>query len=240
MINSQMLYRFASLFAPTPGTSPRLLFFHPLFLILTFRANFEKKFYFVGTCCTKLLFSKHSIQSNRESSIVEKMALHPQGNSINLRFNLKHPRAKQNCYKKKYIEGCHLLAPRSRRKFLLIDCFPSQSRREKNLTCHTKRSSRKQKGELLPPFQDERFAGRNLKITRKSSQNRFNQKNSYLHFSVCVCLHMCKTTTTTTICFCFVFVCVIIFSIGFVQGLLCFFLCFVSCTLNTDNETKRF
>lgn len=69
-----MLYRFASFFTRTP---PRLLLFLPLFLILTFRANFEKKFCFVGTCCTKLLFSKYSIQSNRESLIVEKMALHP-------------------------------------------------------------------------------------------------------------------------------------------------------------------
>lgn len=54
-----MLYRFASFFPLIP-LARVLLFFFSFILILTFRANFENKFCFVGTFCTKFVFSEIS------------------------------------------------------------------------------------------------------------------------------------------------------------------------------------
>lgn len=86
-----MLYRFAS-FSPLIPLARVLLFFFSFVLILTFRANFENKFCFVGTFCTKFVFSEISypIESNKfekKKLFAEKVALHPKGNSAHSRSN---------------------------------------------------------------------------------------------------------------------------------------------------------
>lgn len=164
------------------------------------------------------------------------MALRPvKGNSIRSRFQSQTKSKQKN---KKKLKGCHLLAPRSRCKILLIDCFPVpcafEAAREKlNMPHREGALPEKSKG---APIRGAQFENHQEIIT-----NRFQLEKKIIPTLVSVCLHqMCKTTTTTTIfvLFC-LFLCLIIFSIGF-QGLLCFTFFLLLLLLNTDNETKRF
>lgn len=126
-----MLYRFASFVCP-----------QPIFvLILTFRANFEKKFCFIGTFCTKFFFFPN-IQSNRECLTVKTDTLKrwryarratPSYHNPRFFFKTKNPRSRTGKKKQK------LFAPRFWRKtstdWLLPFTFEAK---EKLNTCRTR------------------------------------------------------------------------------------------------------
>lgn len=143
--------------------------------------------------------------------------------------SVRDSRAKPNRNKKQKLEGCHLFAPRSRCKILLIDCFPVpcafEAAREKLNMPH-------REGALPENPKGRRFGGRNLKITRKSSQIGFNQKRkSYLHLSECVCIKCVRRRRLLRFLFCFACFCVQLFSaLDFKAcfALLFFYFCFCS------------